>query len=143
MEFTVDSAQSPSPRVKRPKPSFARGKEKNLTCTSTAYEKGIEIDQAKTNGNFVETDLIAHHPKTIGKEYSDIETSLFRSMLSADYSAVSESPEENYDNIEMADSMWDEIFADASPMENDDQVNDNKSKFYWSSHYDPMIAFLD
>ena len=44
------------------------------------------------------------------------------------------------DNIEMAGSMWNEIFADASPMENDDQVNDDKSKFELDEEFDDELT---
>lgn len=123
-------AQSSRPRRKRPKPSTSREEEQTFTCSPAAYETGIETDQAETDDDFVETDFnIAHSSDTIDEEYAQIETSLFRSLLTADYSKIIESPEESSKKNEIPDCMWDEINADVLPLENDDPLNDDEDMY--------------
>jgi len=73
--------------------------------TSTACETVINLE---TEAEVIDEDLeetVFLENGTIEEKYTEIEASLFRSLLNADHSVVNESPED-YENTEAADCMW-------------------------------------
>ena len=63
---------------------------------------------------------------SIDKEFKEIEASLFRSLLSTNFSTATD----NDGRDELADCMWDEIHADILPMENNTPPNDEEDIYY-------------